>query len=110
MILGLPTARSLVVTPFSPAKNPRQSVDAASSWRRSSPQKSLENAMSDNAHPIDTPVPATPELFAAAEVQQFEQADAEAGTHIAKMLSTLFLYTVFVMALSTAVTIYWSRS
>ena len=65
--------------------------------------------MSDNAHPVDTPVPATPELFAAAEVQQFEQADAEAGEHITKMLATFFLYTVLVMALSTAVTLYWSR-
>lgn len=65
--------------------------------------------MSDNAHPVDIPSPATPELFAAAEVQQFEEADAEAGSHIAKMLATLFLYTVLVMGLSTAITIYWSR-
>lgn len=64
--------------------------------------------MSDNAHPVETP--ATPELFAAAEIRQFEEADTEAGTHIAKMLATLFLYTVLVMGLSTAITIYWTRN
>ena len=68
----------------------------------------LKRAMSDNAHPVDSP--ATPELFAAAEIRQFEEADTEAGTHIAKMLATLFLYTVLVMGLSTAITIYWTRN
>jgi hypothetical protein len=65
-------------------------------------------AMSDFAHPVETK--SDEPLFEAAEVKQFQEADTEAGTHIAKMLATLFLYTVLVMGLSTAVTIYWTHS
>lgn len=50
----------------------------------------------------DTPAHA-PEsaLFSAVEVEQFDAADVEAGKAIGQMLSVLFLYTVFAMALVT---------
>jgi len=53
----------------------------------------------------------TPEpLFSQEEIKQFDLDDAEAGQFIGKMLSTMFFYTVIVMAISAATTYYWVSS
>jgi hypothetical protein len=43
-------------------------------------------------------------LFDRAEVREFEADDREAGVRIGQMLSTLFVYTVIVMAISAYAT------
>ena len=42
--------------------------------------------------------PANEPLFTAVEIEQFEADDVVAGSAIGKMLSILFLYTVFAMS------------
>jgi len=48
--------------------------------------------------------PAEEPLFDRAEVREFENDDREAGVRIGQMLSSLFVYTVIVMAISTYAT------
>ncbi len=55
----------------------------------------------------ETTEQATEELFAPEEIKQFDADDAEAGQAIGKMLSLLFLYTVFAMTVSAIATYYW---
>ncbi len=56
--------------------------------------------MSDSAPVASSEVPSTSEaLFTPTEIEQFEADDVVAGSAIGKMLSILFLYTVFAMAL-----------
>ena len=43
-------------------------------------------------------VPSEKPLFSAVEIEQFEADDVVAGSAIGKMLSILFLYTVFAMS------------
>lgn len=57
--------------------------------------------MSDHPTPTENP-------FAPEELKQFSADDAEAGRAIGKMLSLFFLYTVFVMLISTVVTFIWT--
>lgn len=49
-------------------------------------------------HASDAHAPSAP-LFSQVEIEQFDADDVTAGKAIGKMLSTLFLYTVVVMAL-----------
>lgn len=49
-------------------------------------------------HASDAHAPSAP-LFSQVEIEQFDADDVTAGRAIGKMLSTLFLYTVIVMAL-----------
>ncbi len=51
-------------------------------------------------------VPPEKPLFSAVEIEQFEADDVVAGSAIGKMLSILFLYTVFAMAFVT----WWTHS
>ena len=60
--------------------------------------------MSDTA---TTSEQATELPFRADEIREFDEADAEAGQAIGKMLSLFFLYTVIVMAISAYCTYYW---
>lgn len=48
--------------------------------------------------------------FAREELHQFGADDYEAGSNIGKMLSTFFLYTIFMMAISAYVTYYWTTT
>ncbi len=52
------------------------------------------------SHSAETETPDEP-LFSVAEVEQFADDDVTAGRAIGKMLSALFLYTVFAMLLVT---------
>jgi hypothetical protein len=56
--------------------------------------------MSDHASHDATSVSQDAPLFSAVEVEQFSADDVTAGSAIGKMLSALFLYTIFAMAIA----------
>ena len=62
--------------------------------------------MADHAH-AETSAGTKAPLFDQQELQEFEAADAEAGSAIGRMLSWFFLYTVFAMTVSTLATAWW---
>jgi hypothetical protein len=62
--------------------------------------------MADHAH-AETSAGTKAPLFDQQELQEFEAADAEAGSAIGRMLSMFFLYTVFAMTVSTLATLWW---
>jgi hypothetical protein len=56
--------------------------------------------MSDSASSADATSESQSELFSPAEIEQFGVDDVTAGGAIGKMLSALFLYTVFAMGIA----------
>ena len=56
--------------------------------------------MSDTASPTATTPESPSELFTPVEIEQFGADDVTAGGAIGKMLSALFLYTVFAMGIA----------
>lgn len=62
--------------------------------------------MSDHASPDAASVTQDTPLFSAVDVEQFAADDVTAGSAIGKMLSALFLYTIFAMAIAG----WWTHS
>lgn len=47
------------------------------------------------------------DVFEASDVEFFTAEDTQAGQAICKLLSVLFMYTLFAMTVTTLVTLYW---
>ncbi len=50
---------------------------------------------------------ASDDVFQASDVEFFTAEDTQAGQAICKLLSVLFMYTLFAMTVTTLVTLYW---
>ena len=59
--------------------------------------------------PMDSHTATVPsdDVFQASDVEFFTAEDTEAGQAICKLLSVLFMYTLFAMTVTTLVTLYW---
>jgi hypothetical protein len=83
----------------------RQTAFRAAQWRATIILLAFRTVMSESpttaehaSHTAEEP------LFDRSEVREFEADDREAGVRIGQMLSTLFVYTVIVMAISAYAT------
>lgn len=59
--------------------------------------------------PMDSHTATVPsdDVFQSSDVEFFTAEDTEAGQAICKLLSVLFMYTLFAMTVTTLVTLYW---
>ena len=57
-----------------------------------------------DSHPTTLP---SDDVFEASDVEFFTAEDTQAGQAICKLLSVLFMYTLFAMTVTTLVTLYW---